>query len=131
MIREPSESQNNLSNRVIGAAIEVHQELRAGFREERYKVALAHELTLRRIRFEREKSYEIFYKGVSLGQERVDFVIENQLILEAKVVEKILPVHESQLIGYLKATDICLGLLINFHVALLKDGIKRVVYFDD
>jgi GxxExxY protein len=126
--REPSEFQNRLSNEVIGAAIEVHRELKPGFREERYKLALAHELNLRKIRFEREKSYDIFYKGLSLGLERVDFIVENQLILEAKVVEKLLPVHEAQLIGYWKASGICLGLLINFNVVLLKDGIRRIVY---
>lgn len=129
-MKEPSDYQNRLSNEVIGACIEVHQELKPGFREERYKIALGHELNLRGIRYERERPYEIFYKGLSLGHERVDFIIEDQLILEAKVVEKWAPVHEAQLLGYLKATGICLGLLINFNVALLKDGIKRVVYFD-
>jgi GxxExxY protein len=129
-MKEPSEFQNLLSNKVIGAAIEVHRDLKPGFREERYKLALAHELSLRNIRYEREKPYEIFYKGKSLGIEKVDFIIEDQLILEAKVVDKLAEVHEAQVIGYLKATGVCLGLLINFNVALLKDGIKRIVYFD-
>ncbi len=129
-MREPSAEQNRLSYAVIGAAMEVHKELKAGFQEERYKRALSHELKLRGIRHEREKIYEIFYKDLSLGTEKADFVIEDKLILEAKVVEKLLPVHESQVTGYLKASRISLGLLINFNVACLKDGIKRIVYFD-
>jgi GxxExxY protein len=127
--REPTDEQNRLSNEVIGAAIEVHRALSAGFREEKYKLALTHELGLRNIGVEREKPYEVFYKRLSLGTERLDMVIEKQLVLEAKAVERLAPVHEAQLIGYLKASGICLGLLINFNVPVLKDGIKRVVYF--
>jgi GxxExxY protein len=121
-------NENELSNIVIGAAIEVHQHLGPGLLEAGYHQCLATELSLRNISFEKEKPVPLTYKGIDLDcGYRLDFLIENKLVLELKAVEKILPIHEAQMLTYLKLTACKLGLILNFNVAVLREGIKRIV----
>jgi GxxExxY protein len=104
----------DLTYRVIGAAMEVHSELGPGFLESVYEEAFAHELTLRGIPFERQRALKVSYKGFPVGDYRSDFVIDGHVIAELKAVKKLLPEHEAQLINYLKATGLRVGLLFNF-----------------
>ncbi len=125
--REPSEEVDRLAYAVIGAAIEVHQVLGAGFLEEVYKEALIIEFLRRGIPHEFEKSVTVNYKGHEVGKGRLDFLVANCLILELKAVQNLAPIHEAQVLSYLKITNHPLALLINFNVPLLKDGIKRII----
>ena len=116
-----------LTGKVIGAAIEVHKALGPGLLESAYEECLCRELELRGIPFERQRELPIEYKGVKLDcGYRLDVVVANDLILELKACEGLEPIHHAQLITYLKLTGIKFGLLINFNVPVLKDGIKRV-----
>lgn len=124
---EPPQRLVALASAVIGAALEVHRILGPGFLESVYEEALAIELDLRGILFERQKMLGVSYKGYQIGEGRTDFVVENSLIVELKAVEKLQPVHQAQVLSYLKAAGYRLGLLINFHEGLLRDGLKRVV----
>lgn len=128
---EPTDRQNQLSREVIGAAIEVHRQLGPGFLEAVYEEALCVELGLRSIPCERQKTCELNYKGKPVGLARLDLLVGGELIVELKAVEKLLPLHEAQIISYLKMTNLPLGLLINFNVPVLKDGIKRIVWSND
>jgi GxxExxY protein len=113
---------------VIGAAIEVHRELGPGLLESVYEQCLSYELTLRSIEHQRQFPLPIAYKGISLDAElRLDIVVPGRLILELKSVDAVLSVHEAQLLTYLKVSRIHVGLLINFNVRLLKEGITRLV----
>jgi GxxExxY protein len=117
-----------ISNRVIGSAIEVHRILGPGLLESTYEQCLAHELKLNGIEFRCQHALPVEYKGLRLGcGYRVDILIENCLILELKSVSEILGIHEAQLLTYMKLAHIPTGLLINFNVRRLKDGIKRFV----
>jgi len=117
---------NQLTHGAIGAAIEVHRELGPGLLESVYEECLCRELELRRIFYERQVQLPIFYKGDKIDSGlRLDIVIEKQLILELKACESILPIHEAQILTYLKLSKIDIGLLINFNVPVLKNGIKR------
>lgn len=117
-----------LSNRVINAAINVHKELGPGLIESVYETCLFYELNKNGISVEKQVKLPILYDGVKLDAElRLDIWIERSLIVEVKAVETILPVHHAQLLTYLKLTKNRLGLLINFNVPLLKNGIKRIV----
>ena len=119
---------SNLSGEVIGAAIEVHRLLGPGLLESAYELALERELVLRGFCVERQKAVPLEYKGAALGDGfRIDLLIENLIILEIKAVECILPVHEAQLLTYLRLTDKRLGLVINFNEKTIKEGVKRVV----
>ncbi len=119
---------DSLSNIVIGAAILVHQELGPGLLESSYEPCLAYELSARSIRFERQKSLPIQYKGIRLDcGYRLDMIVEGRLVLEIKAVEKITPIHEAQLLTYLRLSRCEVGLIINFNVPMLKNGLKRVV----
>jgi len=126
-MREPKSEVDKLAKEVIGAAIEVHRHLGPGFLESVYQEALCAELSLRSLVFTKEVDIGIHYKGLLVGAGRLDILVDNQLILELKAVEALAPIHTAQLLSYLKATRIQLGLLINFNVLMLKDGIKRVV----
>jgi GxxExxY protein len=112
---------------VIGAAIDVHRELGPGFLESIYEAALCHELELRGIPHVRQAAIQVSYKGHELGENRIDILVSNRLIVELKAVEKVDDIHYAQVKSYLKATHLTLGLLINFNVKLLKDGISRIV----
>jgi len=115
------------AHRVIGAAIEVHRNLGPGFLESVYEEALAVELELQGIGFARQVVFAVDYKGRSVGEGRLDLLIVGELIVELKAVESFAPIHMAQVLSYLKANKKRLGLLINFNVPVLKEGIKRVV----
>ncbi|MBC3936325.1 GxxExxY protein [Undibacterium sp. CY7W] len=124
--RDTERLRDTLSEQVIGAAIEVHRTLGAGLLESAYEKCLCHELSLRGLRFARQIALDIDYKGVRVeAAYRLDLVIEGSLILELKAVDKIMPVHHAQMLTYLRLSGIRTGLLINFMVPVLKDGIKR------
>jgi len=127
MRKEPSEYLDKLAYEVISAAMEVHRTLGPGFLESVYEEALCFELAERGIAFERQVEVSVKYKGHAVGKGRLDLLIEKKLIVELKTVEKIAPIHQAQVISYLKATGLQLGLLINFKVPMLKQGIKRVI----
>lgn len=119
---------DNITEQIIGAAIQVHKELGPGLLESAYEVCLFHELSLRDMKVERQKSIPITYKGIRLdGGYRLDLIVENEVIVEIKSVATLLPVHEAQLISYLKQIGGGRGLLINFNVKLLKNGLKRLI----
>jgi len=119
---------NDLSYRVIGLCIEVHRELGPGLLESAYEEALAYELTQAGLAFERQRDMPLSYKGVKLDcGYRLDLVVEGRLIVELKAVNELLPLHHAQLLTYLKLEHRPLGLLINFNVPVVKDGIRRVV----
>ena len=118
---------NDLTGQVINAAIEVHRTLGPGLLESIYEECLCHEFELRKIPHESQKELPIEYKGIKLNATyRLDVLVNKQLILEIKSCDTLLPIHEAQLLTYLKLTGIKLGLLINFNVPMLKDGIKRI-----
>lgn len=125
--RELPEPLNRLTERIIGAAIEVHRILGPGLPEAMYESALCHEFGLRGIAFERQAEMHVHYKGTPIGLTRIDLVVERSVILELKSCEQLSPVHRAQLITYLNITQLDVGLLINFNVPLLVDGIKRVI----
>jgi GxxExxY protein len=117
-----------LSNRVIGCAIEVHRLLGPGLLESTYQSCLVYELQSNNISCLSEHPLPVEYKGVRLDcGYRVDLLVEGKLIVELKSVERVLPVHEAQLLTYMKLANIKIGLLINFNVTLLKTGVKRYV----
>jgi GxxExxY protein len=119
---------DELSNRVIGCALEVHRALGPGLLESSYEQCLAFELSLARIAFELQRPLPIDYKGIRLDcGYRVDVLVEDALILELKAVDALLPIHEAQLLTYLRLSGKRTGILINFNVELLKRGMKRMV----
>jgi GxxExxY protein len=114
---------------IIGAAIEVHRELGPGLLESSYEICLARELELRGISFEFELPLPLEYKGVRLDcGYRLDLLVAGAVIVEVKSVEKLAPIHDAQLLTYLKLTGVKVGLLINFNVVVLKAGLKRLVH---
>jgi GxxExxY protein len=119
---------NDLTGQIIGAAIEVHKALGPGLLESVYEECLAHELDLRRIQYERQYPILVKYKGVQLDcAYRIDLLVDNLVILELKSLDSLEPVHEAQILTYLKLTGRKIGLLINFNVPVLRDGIKRLI----
>ena len=116
----------DLTYQIIGAAMEVHRRLGPGFLESVYEKAFAHELTLREIPFKRQAPLAVDYKGASVGEFYADLVIDGKVIAELKAVKKLLPEHEAQLINYLKATGLRIGLLLNFGAASL-EKVRRIV----
>ena len=122
------EERDPLTERVIGAAIEVHRILGPGLLESVYQKCLCHELALRAVAFQAQVELPVVYKEVDLGCNFVmDIVVEDNLVLELKAIEKLAPIHEAQLLTYLRLSGIRRGLLLNFHQPLLRDGIKRMV----
>jgi GxxExxY protein len=118
----------DLTERIIGAAIEVHRALGPGLLESIYQTCLAHEMALRGLRFEKEKPLPVEYKGVKLESGyRLDFVVDDKVVVELKAVDSIHDVHKAQLLTYLKLTGCKVGLLLKFNAAVLKDGIERLV----
>jgi GxxExxY protein len=121
-------NENELSNLIIGAALSIHRDIGPGLLESVYEECFDFELRERDLKFERQKHIPLIYKNIKLeGAFRADFIIEDKIIVELKAVESIANTHKSQLLTYLKLTDLKLGLLINFNNSLLKDGIHRVV----
>jgi GxxExxY protein len=118
----------DLTEKLIAAAIEVHRQLGPGLLESAYEECYCHELKLRDVSLERQKPIPLEYKGIKLEcGYRMDVVAERKAVVEVKCVEKILPVHEAQLLTYLKLSGLQVGLIINFHSQFIKDGIKRLV----
>lgn len=121
--------RDSLTGAIIGAAIEVHRQLGPGLLESAYEECLCRELSLRDIEFRRQIPLPVVYKGLKLDcGYRMDIVVSNQVIVEVKSVDAIHPIHEAQLLTYLKLSGIRIGLLINFNSVVVKDGIKRLVY---
>jgi GxxExxY protein len=119
---------NPLSNVVIGAAIEVHKNLGPGLLESAYEESLCWELARQQIPFERQKLLSLSYKGHSLDcGYRLDILVDNQIVLELKSVERLEPIHKAQLLTYLKLSVFPMGLLMNFNVPLMRQGIVRLV----
>ncbi|MCE2473866.1 MAG: GxxExxY protein [Anaerolineae bacterium] len=123
----PTDTRDPLTYRIIGAAIEVHQILGAGLLENIYEDALCIELAERGLSFERQKHLEINYKGHDIGDLFVDIIVEDRVIVELKSVRELAPIHKAQLMTYLRVSNMGLGLLINFNVPNLTQGIQRVV----
>lgn len=121
-------SFDELTGAIIGACIEIHRELGPGLLESAYEECLCYELAANGIPFERQKLLPVRYKSVHLDcGYRPDLVVDNRVIVELKTAEEILPIHEAQLLTYLKLSGLALGLLINFHVPVLRNGIRRFV----
>ncbi len=118
---------NDITDSIIASAIEVHKILGPGLLEQIYEEALSYEFELRNIYYERQKPINLIYKGKNIGEHRIDFIVEEKVIVELKAVKEIHNIHIAQVITYLKAMDKKLGLLINFNVELLKLGLKRVI----
>ena len=122
------EEYNALSKKVIGAAMEVHKELGAGLLESAYEYCLKAELERQGLQVKTQVDLPLYYKGYETGKSyRIDMLVEDKIIVELKAVDSILPIHEVQLVTYLKLTNMALGLLINFNVPVLKEGIKRKI----
>lgn len=119
---------NEITKIIIGAAINVHKELGPGLLESAYEACLIYELVSKNLKIERQKSLPIKYKGIQLDcGYRIDLLVENKIIVEIKAVEKLEHIHEAQLLSYLKLSGLEVGLLINFNVKFLKNGIRRLV----
>jgi GxxExxY protein len=129
MNRRDAETQSfkQITEKVIGACIEIHRTLGPDLLESAYEECLCYELARLGIKFERQVPLPVKYKDVNLDcGYRLDLVVESKIVLELKAVEQLLPIHNAQLLTYLKLSGLTLGLLVNFNVPLLKDGIKRI-----
>ena len=123
-----SERLNHITDQVIGAAIEVHRALGPGLLESAYEACLAFELAQRGLKVEPQKPLPVVYKEVHLDcGYRLDLLVENAVIVEIKAVEALAPIHQAQLLSYLRLSSCKVGLLINFNVKVLKDGLRRLV----
>jgi GxxExxY protein len=119
---------NEITGTIIGAAIDVHRALGPGLLESAYEACLAHEIAERGLSVESQKPLPVIYKSVHLDcSYRLDLLVENAVIVEIKSVDALLPIHTAQLLSYLKLANLQVGLLINFNVEILKNGIRRIV----
>lgn len=118
--------EEQLTQAVIGAMIEVHKHLGPGLLESAYHQCLCHELALRGLSFEREKPLPVSYKGTKLDcGYRIDLIVEGKLIVELKAIDALAPIHEAQLLTHMRLANVRVGLLVNFNVKVLKDGLMR------
>lgn len=118
---------NEITEKIIGCAIKVHRVLGPGLLESTYEVCLVHELSKSGLRVESQVALPVVYDGVRLNAGyRIDLLVENKIIVELKAIDGLLPIHEAQVISYLKLSGVKIGLLINFNVKLLKSGIRRL-----
>ena len=124
------EDLNRLSYAIIGAAMCVHRFLGPGYVESAYEEALVAELEIRNIPFQRQVPIDVCFKDLKVCTYRVDMLVEDRVVVELKAVESILQVHRAQVLSYLKAGSFPLGLLINFNVARLEDGVSRLIWRD-
>lgn len=125
---EEKDRLDQISRRIIGAAIEVHKALGPGLLESAYQSCLAFELRERGLNVEEQRTLPVIYKNVHLDcGYRMDLVVEGAIVVEIKAVEQLAPIHEAQLLSYLRLSGKAVGLLINFHVRILKAGLKRIV----
>ena len=121
--------ERELTEKIIASAIEVHRTLGPGLLESAYEVCLCRELSIRGLKFEKQKPLPISYKGILVEcSYRMDMVVEKKVVVEIKTVDCLLDIHEAQLLTYLKLSNIHVGLLLNFHVRFLKDGLVRLVF---
>ena len=121
-------TENELSTKIIGAAIEVHKQLGPGLLESTYETCLVYELKILGLSVSRQQKLPVVYKGIKLDAGyRIDLVVENKVIIEIKSVEALANIHTAQLLTYLRLKNLKLGLLINFNTVLLKNGLKRIV----
>jgi GxxExxY protein len=125
---EPDRELDDLAHATIGAALEVHRHYGPGLDESVYAAAMRVELTRRKIPFEKEVAVNLQYKGESIGTRRIDLIVGRRLVVELKAIETLTPLHSAQVKTYLKITGCTLGLLINFNVILLRDGIRRIIF---
>jgi len=117
---------NDITGRIIGCAIEVHKALGPGFLESAYEECLAFELTKAGLRIKRQQPTPVVYKNIKLDcGYRIDILVEDSVVIELKVVDEFNPVHEAQILTYMKFSDKSVGLLINFNVTVLKNGVRR------
>ena len=122
------ERLNKITEKIIGVAISIHRALGPGLLESAYEACMVYDLTQAGLKIEQQKPLPVVYRGVKLEcGYRLDLMVENEAIVEIKSVEKLLPIHKAQLMSYLKLSNCKVGLLINFNVEILKDGIQRVV----
>ena len=124
---EPAQERDPLTERIISCAIEVHRELGPGLLEATYEAALAAEFEIQGLRFLRQPAFPVVYKGKEIGEYRIDFLVEDTVVVELKSVERYDPVFEAQVLTYLRVTGKKVGLLINFNSRLLTAGVKRFV----
>jgi GxxExxY protein len=123
---------NVIAKKVVDAAFEIHTKLGPGLLESLYENCLVHEMVSRNLKVQRQVPVPVVYKNITFDDAlRLDLLVEDCLIVELKAVETLLPIHQAQLLTYLKLTGHSLGLLINFNVPLIKDGIKRIVLSKD
>lgn len=126
--KDTKKKSNKLSYSIVDAAIDVHRALGPGLLESAYEEALCHELSLREIRFERQKPVPVIYKGAKLGcVYRIDLLVDKLVVVELKTVERMEPIFEAQLLTYLKLSRLWLGMLLNFNTPVMKNGIRRIV----
>ena len=119
---------NKITEKIIGAAIEVHKSLGLGLLESTYETCLLYELAEHGLTVEQQKAIPVVYKDVKLDcGYRLDLLVEDQVIVEIKAIEELAPIHQAQLLSYLKLSGLRVGLLINFNVIILKNGIKRII----
>lgn len=126
-LREPDFALDETARIVVDAAVEVHRVLGPGLLESVYEQALSVELGLRGVRFARQVPVSVRYKNVAVGEARLDFLVAERLVVELKACQGLLPLHFAQVLSNLKASDRSLGLLINFNVRLLRQGVRRVI----
>jgi GxxExxY protein len=126
--KQEEDTRDSRTNAILGAAIDVHRHLGPGLLESAYEECLCHEFCLRELRFQRQVDLPVDYKGLKLNcGYKIDLIVQDEVILELKAVEKLLPIHQAQLLTYLKLAQKKVGLLINFNVPLLTQGIIRRV----
>jgi len=119
---------NELSSKIIGASIDVHKSLGPRLLESIYEECLCHEMRLRKLSFQNQVPLPIIYKGLKLNSNyRLDLIVENAVVVELKACERIEPIHKTQLLTYLKLSKMKLGLLFNFNVPIMRDGMVRIV----
>lgn len=119
---------NEITGEIVDASIAIHKELGPGLLEKIYEDALCYELEQRKLKFERQKELKVPYKTITLPTKfRLDLIVENEVIIELKQCEKLLPIHEAQILTYLKITNRRIGLLLNFNETLMKHGIRRII----
>ena len=122
------QSVNRTTEAIIGAAIEVHKHIGPGLLESAYEECLCHELNLRNISFQRQVPLPVVYKGVNLNcGYRIDLLVKNEVVVELKAIENILPIHEAQALTYMRLGGWKVGLIINFNVPIVVKGVKRLV----
>ncbi len=123
-------TNKQLTHEIIGSAIEVHKVLGPGLLESAYEICMAHELTLRGIRFSKQKPLPVIYKGLKLEEGyRIDLLVEGRVVVELKAIDRLAPIHDATLLTYLRLSECKIGLIINFNVQVLKAGIRRLVWY--